>query len=90
MDKMKEMQLDILEMTEEGKTPADIAVTLGIPLATVQEVLEQSEGLYQDLYEEEYDRFEEYNDSMDGDMESALASAGFGMDESYNMDSDYY
>ena len=90
MGKIKQMQLDILEMTEEGRTPADIAVTLGIPLATVQKVLEESESLLEDLYEEEYDRFEEYNDSMDGDMESALASAGFGMDESYNLSSDDY
>jgi len=34
----------------------------------------------QDASEEEWDRYE---DSMDGDHESALASAGWGMDEDY-------
>lgn len=38
-----------------------------------------------------YDMDSEYDDSMDGDHESALASAGWGTDESYGdfADSDW-
>lgn len=52
-------------------------------------------------YEDEFDDFEDdydsYDDSMDGDMESGLASAGWGTDEDYGyygddttMSDDYY
>lgn len=48
-------------------------------LAILEEVLEDEER------EEEFDSEDErdYDDSMDGDHESALASAGYGVDESY-------
>ena len=96
MGKMKELAIDIMENRMSGRSineqvedllnagfgPSDIASVLGIKESEVDAVITD--------IAEEYDRFEEYQDSMDGDTESALASAGFGMDESYNMDSDYY
>lgn len=40
-------------------------------------------GCHRDSCECDYP---EYDDSMDGDHQSALASAGFGTDEDYRMD----
>lgn len=37
-----------------------------------------------------YDEDEDCDDSMDGDMESGLASAGWGVDESYEHDTPMY
>jgi hypothetical protein len=43
------------------------------------------ELLEADFDSDEYDcSDEEYDDSMDGDFDSAMASAGHGMDEDYN------
>jgi hypothetical protein len=36
-----------------------------------------------DTWEDEEGDFDDYDDSMDGDHESALASAGWGTDEDY-------
>ena len=47
-------------------------------------------------YEDEFDDIDDYyddndyDDSMDGDHESGLASAAFGMDEDYNSDTPMY
>lgn len=38
---------------------------------------------YDEDYEYDDDSYDEYDDSMDGDEASALASAGFGTDEDY-------
>jgi hypothetical protein len=48
---------------------------------------------YNDFYEDEEDTTDEtwtddYDDSMDGDHESGLASAGWGTDEDYGFYSD--
>lgn len=40
-------------------------------------------SVFLEPYDNEVDDPEEYDDSMDGDHESALASAGFGTDEDY-------
>lgn len=49
-----------------------------------------------DMYDEEWDYVvednsveEDYDDSMDGDWDSAMASAGFGTDEDYGIFDDY-
>lgn len=39
------------------------------------------------LYDE--DDYDSYDDSMDGDAESAFGSCGWGVDEYYNTDNDY-
>jgi len=42
---------------------------------------------YHDFYDESVDDY--YDDSMDGDHESGLASAGWGLDESYDPSCDH-
>ena len=66
------LQIDILDLYEEGLDPASIARVTGATLTDVLECISQFEA-------GEYD----YDDSMDGDHDSAMASAGFGTDEDY-------
>lgn len=60
----------IIELHEDGVSLDEIAIRLKVDLGTVAEVIKD--------YEED-----NYDDSMDGDEASALASAGFGTDEDY-------
>lgn len=69
MGRMSELALEIEELSAEGWTMSDIAEELNIPLAWVQAALQDLE--------------ENYDDSMDGDFDSAMASAGWGTDEDY-------
>ena len=59
---------------------AEIAQTYGVTVADVQTIFEDM----MDAMEAYYD------DSMDGDFDSAMASAGFGTDEDYILDNDYF
>jgi hypothetical protein len=56
-------------------TFAEIAERYNMTLADVNTLFEE----YMDQLAEEY----EYDDSMDGDFDSAMASAGYGTDEDY-------
>lgn len=69
MGRMSELALEIEELSAEGWTMSDIAEELNIPLAWVQAALQNLE--------------ENYDDSMDGDFDSSMASAGWGTDEDY-------
>lgn len=69
MSKMKNLVIEIEELIQDGYEWGEIARMLSVPVQWVSEVAENMEP--------------EYNDSMDGDHESALASAGFGTDEDY-------
>jgi DNA invertase Pin-like site-specific DNA recombinase len=60
----------IIELHEDGVSLDEIAIRLKVDLGTVAEVIKD--------YEED-----NYDDSMDGDHDSAMASAGFGTDEDY-------
>jgi transposase len=60
----------IIELHEDGLSLDEIAIRLKVDLGSVAEVVKD--------YEED-----NYDDSMDGDEASALASAGFGTDEDY-------
>ena len=62
----------IIELHEDGLPVDEIAVSLMVDLGTVAEIIKEYE-------EQNYD----YDDRMDGDEASALASAGFGTDEDY-------
>jgi transposase len=62
----------IIELHEDGVSLDEIAIRLKVDLGTVAEIIKEYE-------EQNYD----YDDSMDGDEASALASAGFGTDEDY-------
>ena len=60
----------IIELHSDGFSLDEIAVQLKVDLSTVAEIVQD--------YEED-----NYDDSMDGDHDSAMASAGFGTDEDY-------
>jgi len=60
----------IIELHEDGLSLDEIAIRLKVDLGSVAEVVKD--------YEED-----NYDDSMDGDFDSAMASAGFGTDEDY-------
>jgi hypothetical protein len=69
---MAELDLEIRDLLDEGLTPQRVATLLDCPLQMVYDVIEAETA--DDSH---------YDDSMDGDHESALASAGFGTDEDY-------
>ena len=53
-------------------------------ILTISRVLEVSPEEVQRVLEGDADRDpDEYDDSMDGDFDSGMASAGYGMDEDY-------
>jgi len=67
MSRMADLDLEIRSMLDEGLLPARIASLLNIPLQMVYDTIDP----------------ESYDESMDGDHDSAMASAGFGTDEDY-------
>ena len=68
MSKMAELDMEIRNLLDEGISPPNVSKILGVPLTMVYDVLES----YPDL-----------DESMDGDHDSAMASAGWGTDEDY-------
>lgn len=64
------MQQRIIDAYNDGLTIDEIARQLKIDIVTVAEIVT------------DYDD-EQYDDSMDGDFDSAMTSAGFGTDEDY-------
>ena len=68
MSKMAELDMQIRDMLDEGLLPTTVANLLKCPLQMVYDVISNDN---------------DYDDSMDGDHDSALASAGFGTDEDY-------
>jgi len=50
--------------------------------------------IHDDTVDANYDDYNDFNDSMDGDHDSAMTSAGFGTNEDYgdygNDNDDYY
>ena len=78
MGYFKEMEQEIMEMAHDmGDDFGQDAETI----LTISRVLEVPAEIVQDILEGDYDR--DPDDSMDGDFDSAMASAGFGMDEDY-------
>lgn len=73
MGKMKDMVMDIEGLLYDGLSYAEIANQLDIPVRWVVEVASA---------------MQQYDDGMDGDAASALASAGFGTDEDYGYAGD--
>jgi hypothetical protein len=56
---------------------------LGLDISEIAKNVGVSEEFVREAVEFEYNSPDEYDDSMDGDHESALASAGWGTDEDY-------
>ena len=70
MSKMGRLVLDIQEDLEAGRLSFDeIATKNEVPVSWVNEVASEMA--------------DHYDDSMDGDFDSAMASAGYGTDEDY-------
>jgi hypothetical protein len=74
MSVMSTLAIDLENMIEGGYTNHVIAEALGVSVMIVEQ------------FREEFINYEDrdYDDSMDGDFDSGMASAGFGTDEDYN------
>jgi len=69
---MDDLDLEIRNMLDEGLSPARISTLLKIPMQMVYDIIDAETA--DDSH---------YDDSMDGDFDSAMTSAGFGTDEDY-------
>jgi len=72
MSKMADLLLEIEELYVAGFTEQEISNQTGMPLKFVLDALENF--MYND---------DSYDESMDGDFDSAMTSAGMGTDEDY-------
>ncbi len=73
MSYMSELDIELREAFAKGLTAEDAADLAGVPVEMVQAFFE--------VLADEQDA--EYDESMDGDFDSAMASAGYGTDEDY-------
>ena len=92
MGVMKDIFYDIEQAFIDGDTPERIAEALNIPVQMVTDAMatmgvDATTDAYYDTLAAE--NFADYDDSMDGDAASALASAGWGTDEDYGGDCEY-
>ena len=77
----------LLEMIEEGLLDPKEVVVMCVKYMSEDDVADMMDS------NELSDRFQEddeYDDSMDGDQDSAMASAGFGTDEDYGYYGEEY
>ena len=70
MSKMSELAMEIEQLYLQGYNVYTIATMLNIPV----ELVDNFVASFMDV---------EYNENMDGDFDSAMASAGMGTDEDY-------
>ena len=70
MSKMAELAMEIEQLYLQGYNEFTIATMLNVPV----ELVDNFVSSFMDV---------EYNESMDGDFDSAMASAGMGTDEDY-------
>jgi hypothetical protein len=87
MGKMSALALDIEESLCAGDDVGDIAIRYGV---SVNDVLNIKENMMESDFENMDIELEDYDDSMDGDFDSAMASAGYGTDEDYGYYGDDY
>jgi hypothetical protein len=74
----KDLEVEIMSMAHDmGDDFGEDAETIKI----ISRALDVSPEEVQRVLESDSDR--DYDDSMDGDFDSAMASAGYGMDEDY-------
>jgi hypothetical protein len=81
MGYFKDVEIEIMTMAHDmGDDFGDDADTI----LTIARALDLAPEIVQDVLQGDADRDpEEYDDSMDGDFDSGMASAGYGMDEDY-------
>jgi hypothetical protein len=76
MSKMSDLHLTIVEELNRGQLAwSEIAYKLNIPLVWVELVNDEVNSSLEEL--------NTLDDSMDGDFDSAMTSAGYGTDEDY-------
>ena len=73
MSYMSELDVELREAFAKGLSAEDAAEVAGVQVEMVQAFFE--------VLADEQDA--EYDESMDGDFDSAMASAGYGTDEDY-------
>jgi hypothetical protein len=72
---MSNLDLELTELYMDGLTAKMAAKVTGLPTSMVVAVFDRLQR-----EDQEQDRFD---DSMDGDFDTAMASAGYGTDEDY-------
>lgn len=77
MGRMSDLVMQIQEDLANGLSFEEVAKRNEVPVSWVSEAADTMEN-------------DDYDDSMDGDHASALASAGWGCDEDYVIDNDYF
>ena len=70
MSRMSELAMEIEQLYTQGYNEFTIATMLNVPVELV-------DGFFANFSDIDY------NDNMDGDFDSAMASAGMGTDEDY-------
>ena len=81
MSRMSNMIMEIEELLMAGQMPEDIAESLSIPVSWVYDTEDRLAGA-----DEPWDGF---NSDTEADA-NALASVGWGVDEDYVVDNDYF
>jgi hypothetical protein len=84
---MRDATNRILELVEEGMLDRDTVIMACLKYMSEDDVADMAHANEFFLDEEED---EDYDDSMDGDWDSGMASAGFGTDEDYGYAGDEY
>lgn len=89
MSRMSDFILEVEERLRNGDSARQIAMTTGFSLAFIQEFEDALMG-FSLAFAQEYEEVlneslgnDDYDESMDGDFDSAMASAGYGTDEDY-------
>lgn len=80
MGRMSDLMIQIQDDLANGLSFEEIAKRNEVPISWVSEAADMAEEFNDDGYD----------DSMDGDHASALASAGWGTDEDYVIENDYF
>ena len=84
---MRDATNRILELVEEGLLDRDTVIMACLKYMSEDDVADMAHANEFFLDEEED---EDYDESMDGDWDSGMASAGFGTDEDYGYAGDEY
>jgi hypothetical protein len=85
---MKDFVEEVRVMTLHGSSVQYIASACDMPVAQVEAAIDllMEDDDFRATVGDEVDQEWDFDESMDGDAESALASAGYGTDEDYGAD----
>lgn len=83
MSKIGDLMIDIIERFEKGETIESLSESTGFSYDEIWYAIDEFYSF--DSGREEPVEEDDYDDSMDGDHASALASAGWGTSEDYGF-----